>query len=49
MSKLNIHNERKYNLGMPYMGSKRKLSQKIVDEILNANPNTKFIYDIIYL
>lgn len=33
-------------LGMPYMGSKRKLSQKIVDEILNANPNTKYFYDL---
>lgn len=28
------------------MGSKRKLSKKIVDEILNANKNTKYIYDL---
>jgi len=34
------------NLGMPYMGSKRKLSTKIVDEIINANPNVKYIYDL---
>ena len=33
-------------LGMPYMGSKRKLSKKIVDEILNANPNTKYFFDL---
>ncbi len=33
-------------LGLPYMGSKRRLSKKIVDEILEANPNTKYVYDI---
>ena len=33
-------------LGMPYMGSKRKLAKKIVDEIIESNPNTKYIYDL---
>jgi len=33
-------------LGLPYMGSKRKLAKKIVDEILNANPNTKYFFDL---
>ena len=40
------HNLKIDKLGMPYMGSKRRLSKKIVDEILNANPNTKYIYDL---
>jgi len=31
---------------IPYMGSKRKLAQKIVDYILEMNPGTKYIYDL---
>ncbi len=31
---------------MPYMGSKRKLSSKIVNFILKENPNTKYVYDL---
>jgi len=34
------------NLGIPYMGSKRKLSKKIIDFILKENPNAKYIYDL---
>ena len=33
-------------LGIPYMGSKRKLAGKIVDKILLDNPNTKYVYDL---
>ena len=33
-------------LGMPYMGSKRKLASKIVDKILQDNPKTKYVYDL---
>ena len=33
-------------LGMPYMGSKRKLSKDIIDFILRENPNVKYIYDL---
>ena len=33
-------------LGLPYMGSKRKLAGKIVDKILQDNPNTKYVYDL---
>ena len=33
-------------LGMPYMGSKRAIAQKIVDRILIENPNTKYVYDL---
>lgn len=33
-------------LGLPYMGSKRKLSKRIVDRILQDNPNTKYVYDL---
>ena len=33
-------------LGIPYMGSKRKLAKPILDEILQANPNTKCIFDL---
>ena len=32
--------------GIPYMGSKRKLSKIIVDRILGDNPNTKYVYDL---
>lgn len=33
-------------LGMPYMGSKRKLAKKIVDKILQDNPNCHYVYDL---
>lgn len=33
-------------LGIPYMGSKRKLAPKIVDFILAENPNAKYIFDL---
>jgi site-specific DNA-adenine methylase len=33
-------------IGIPYMGSKRKLANKIVDYILTHNPQTKYIYDV---
>jgi site-specific DNA-adenine methylase len=33
-------------LGIPYMGSKRKISKKIVDYILRHNPNTKYVFDL---
>lgn len=33
-------------LGIPYMGSKRKLSKTIIDYILIHNPNVKYIYDL---
>ena len=34
------------SIGIPYMGSKRKLSAKIVDKILSDNPNCKYVYDL---
>jgi len=34
------------NLGLPYMGSKRKLAPKIIKKILNDNHNTKYFYDL---
>ena len=34
------------SLGIPYMGSKRKLSKKIIDHIIVHNPNCKYIYDL---
>ena len=34
------------NLGLPYMGSKRKIAPKIVDFILDQNPDCKYIYDL---
>ena len=33
-------------LGLPYKGSKRKLSAKIVDKILEENPNVEYVYDL---
>ncbi len=33
-------------LGLPYMGSKRKLAKPIVDFILKNNPKTKYAYDL---
>jgi len=32
--------------GIPYMGGKRKIASKIVDYILQCNPNTKYVYDL---
>jgi hypothetical protein len=29
-------------IGIPYMGSKRKLAKPIIDYILSNNPNTKY-------
>lgn len=34
------------SLGIPYMGSKRKLSKKIIDHIIIHNPKCKYIYDL---
>ena len=36
----------KENLGMPYMGSKRKLAPKLMKYILEQNPNCKYFYDL---
>jgi len=33
-------------LGIPYMGSKRKLAPKILTKIMTDNPNTQYIYDL---
>jgi len=33
-------------LGIPYMGSKRRIAGKIVDKILLDNPNAKYVYDL---
>ena len=33
-------------LGMPYMGSKRKLAPKIITHIIKENPNAKYFYDL---
>ena len=33
-------------LGIGYMGSKRRLSREIVDHILTAHPNTKYVWDL---
>ena len=33
-------------IGIPYMGSKRKLAKPIVDYILANNPKTKYFYDL---
>lgn len=33
-------------LGMPYMGSKRKIAKVIIDHILIQNPNCKYFYDL---
>lgn len=34
------------SLGIPYMGSKRKLAKPIMDYILTKNPNCKYFYDL---
>lgn len=33
-------------VGIPYMGSKRKLAEKIVDFILSETPNCKYVWDL---
>ena len=33
-------------IGIPYMGSKRKLSKPIIDFIIAQNPNAKYFYDL---
>ena len=33
-------------LGLPYMGSKRKIAKPIIDYILAHNPNAKYVYDL---
>jgi site-specific DNA-adenine methylase len=33
-------------LGLPYMGGKRQLSEKLVNFMLNENPNCKYVYDL---
>ena len=35
-----------HKLGLPYMGSKRKLAKPIIDYILKHNLNTKYFYDV---
>ena len=32
-------------LGIPYMGSKRKIAGKLVDYMLNNTPNAKYVYE----
>lgn len=34
------------SLGIPYMGSKRKIAKPLIDYILNSNPNAKYFYDL---
>lgn len=36
----------KHGLGIPYMGCKRQLSERIVDFILAENPNCKYVWDL---
>ncbi len=33
-------------LSLPYMGSKKKLASNILDFIMDANPNCKYVYDL---
>ena len=40
------HTKRIPKLGMPYMGSKRKIASKIINYILEQNPNAKYFYDL---
>ena len=35
-----------HKIGLPYMGSKRKIAGRIVDKIQSDNPNAKYIYDL---
>ena len=32
--------------GLPYQGNKKKIVKPLVDFILKANPNTKYVYDL---
>ena len=34
------------SLGIPYMGSKRKIAKPLMDYMLNSNPNAKYFYDL---
>lgn len=34
------------SLGVPYMGSKRKIAKPLIDYMLNSNPNAKYFYDL---
>ena len=34
------------SLGIPYMGSKRKIAKPLIDYMLNSNPNAKYFYDL---
>ena len=34
------------SLGLPYMGSKRKLAKPIIDLIIANNPNARYFYDL---
>jgi hypothetical protein len=36
------YNTENHKLGMPYMGSKRKLAKPILDFIFKENPNCKY-------
>lgn len=36
----------RYKLSMPYMGSKQKLAQPIIEQILYENPGVKHLYDL---
>jgi len=33
-------------IGIPYMGSKRKLAKPILDHILTHNPKTRYFFDL---
>jgi len=41
-----FYNTKGLQLGMPYMGSKRKLAKTILDWIFMQNPNCKYFYDL---
>ena len=34
------------SLGIPYMGSKRKIAKPLIDYMLSSNPNAKYFYDL---
>ena len=38
--------EKTERLGIPYMGSKRKHADKLIDKILELKPNAKYFYDL---
>jgi len=37
---------KKLKLGIPYMGSKRKLASPILDHIIESNPKVRYLYDL---